>query len=268
MAEAKPFAVHNALEAVGFIVQLKNHFSAQDVEALFSLKERLAEELPSFEKMTTHMLGVVGNSLPQQESRDSGVILQSFKSNGRQDWVLRAMHNQILVTCSDYTRWVDVSAKAIRLIYTVMQSIRAEVNPVQLVAMQFLDKFLYDGVPDNYNTEDIFRSDTEYLTPFSRQAGNQWHVYQGWFVDESETVALGKGRVLNGLNIATSILPDRNLTTTIEHLVQFASESEEGIFFTSADKLNTHFTFLHEQNKYILLRTLSDKQLQKIGLSK
>lgn len=268
MPEVKPFAGRNALEAAVFLVQFRDEFSAQDVETLFSLKERHTAELPSFEKMTTLTFGMIGNAAPQQESREAGVILQSFKNNGRPDWVLRASGNQIIATCHEYTRWADVEAKARRLIYSAAQLVRPEANPVQLVMMQFVDKFVYDGVPSDYTVNDVFRPDTPYLTPFCKTAGPQWHIFQGWFADKETFAALGLGQVLNVLNIASSVQPDRNLTTTIDHTAQFTASAGDGILFTAADRLNTHFAFLHAQNKYILSSTLSDKQLSTIGLSK
>ncbi len=268
MPEAKPFAGRNALETVVFLVQFRDGFSSQDVEALFSLKDRLATELPSFEKTTTHTFGVVGNGAPLQQAHESGVVLQRFTANGRADWVLRASGNQVVVVCSDYSKWVDVEAKAMRLMYSAVQSVRHEANPIQVVMMQFVDKFVYEGVPADYSLDDVFRSDSPFLTAFSKTAGLQWHVFQGWFADNGETKPLGTGQALNVLNIASSIQPDGNLTTTIDHTTQFTVGAGDALLFTTADKLNTHFAFLHNQNKYILRNVLSDKQLEVIGLGK
>ena len=101
MPIAKPVADSNAIEAAAFVIQFEREFSESEIEALFALAQRLKQDLPSFQKLITLLVGVSEEgassvaTAPFPRQRLAGILLQHFRDNGKPDWVLRASNNQV-----------------------------------------------------------------------------------------------------------------------------------------------------------------------------
>ena len=272
LSNAKPVAESNSIEAAAFVIQFEREFSELEIEALFALEQRLKDELPSFQKMTALSVNISDEQLaPITRPRLGGVVLQHFQENGKPDWVLRAGHNQITVNCLKYTRWNEISATSIRFLSAAAKSVDSETNRITAVATQFIDKFIYESIPINYDIQDVFRKDSVFLTQQASVSGNQWHVFQGWFT-YPENTAFPKGKVLNVINL-TSAIQNEQLQAIIDHTSQITFDLpapvrnivEPHIKVGSA-LLGDCYVFLHEQNKIMMRKTLSDVQLKAIKL--
>jgi uncharacterized protein (TIGR04255 family) len=276
---ALPIAGHNAVESAAFVFGFGRPFALKEVEALFSLEARARDELPSYTTIQTLQFNLAepsqGPSAPASQ-QVTGVLLQKFRPDGKPEWVLRADGNQIVVNCTRYTRWADVWASSRRFLLMAAQSVDAPTNGVTTFALQFTDKFVYAAPPpSDYSPAEVFKVGSKYLTAQASSSGMQWHVHQGWFIDQGD-LPLAPTRTLHVLNLSSAILEDR-LTAIVDHTAHIQLKEGKALRVKAllggdddplggSSLVNSVFTSLHQQNLEILRETLSVKQVAAIGM--
>lgn len=277
---AQPYAGHNALEAVAFVLQFAREFSEQEVEFLLSLEEKHKRDLPSFLKLTGLIVNVAESSssksaMMNQSQKLTGVLLQHFQENGKPDWALRVSGNHIIVNCWAYSRWNDIWPIAKNLLLSAAHVVQSDTNGVVFAALQMVDKFEYDRIPETYEVSDVFNIDSLYLTQQVCKSGPFWHVNQGWFEKDIIPGMVG-GRRLNVLNLSSADFNGK-LVSTIDYTGRIdregymapVAELEQVADQQSAlSLLDIVFSDLHESNAQILCKTLSKQKLDQIGLAR
>ncbi|WP_175627086.1 MULTISPECIES: TIGR04255 family protein [Oxalobacteraceae] len=272
---ARPVGDANSIEAAAFVLGFRREFNAGEIQKFQSLKETFKDDLPSFEMMSGFSIGVQAGDVPPAISMAvNGILLQNFLPNGKPSWALRVFQNNIVVSCFAYDHWADVWAKAKDILRRTVQVIYNSDNPISMLSLQMVDKFVYDSEPEKYDINDIFNSESTYLTKHVVEAGALWHVNQGWFADikmfDSDL------KHLNVLNVMSSkIPPNGTLEGIVDHLSQIVFDekslnslnTQDNVF---ADPVLTRieevFSVFHEGNKTVLQGVLSKQKLEKIGL--
>lgn len=277
---AKPYAGHNAIEAVAFVLQFAREFSEKEVEFLLSLEDKHKNDLPSFLKLTGLTVNVAEapsnkHAMMNQSQKLSGVLLQHFQDNGKPDWALRISGNHIIVNCWVYSRWHDVWPRAKELLLSAAHVIQSDDNGVALAALQIVDKFEYENIPDTYTLSDVFNPESPYLTKQACNSGPFWHVYQGWF-EKDFINGLDGVRRLNALNLSSADFNGK-LVSTIDYTGRidrpgFMASLEDLESIVDRQKnlsmLEFMFSDLHESNAQILCKTLSQQKLDLIRLKR
>jgi uncharacterized protein (TIGR04255 family) len=273
MPVARPIAETNAIEATAFVLVFSREFEVKEVEALLSLEHSLKTILPSFTKTSSLTLNVVDNAPAEQTQQLSGVLLQSFQVNGKPDWALRASDNMIVVNCLKYDNWENVWPKACQLMLRAAQCVDSDTNSIAHAAFQVIDKFVYDEKPTPYFIKDVFNQESEFLTPQIKNAGELWHIFQGWF-EGGATRDTKVDEVLHILKLASS-MNNEKLVAQIDHTLQKNFKNkivnvkellglktpEYGSIFA-----NQLFKDLHDKNVLILRNVLAMEQQIAIGL--
>lgn len=257
---ARPIGDKNAIEAMAFMIAFERPISVGTGENLLGLEMLLKEELPSFSRVNSLMVRVEEGK-PTPLSTYGGVLLQRFRSDGRPVWTLRADGNAVIVSCHDYESWVRDSPLAIDYLQKAILASVEDDNPATLFALQTIDKFIAekDGA---YKITDVFKKDNRYLTKQTAESGRLWHVFQGWFEQNSG----GDGRYLNVLNLSTNEAPNNHITL-IDHNVQFQLQNPK-VPKEIADEASMKKVFqnLHDRNKIVISGLLNDQQRRAIGL--
>lgn len=275
MTLAKPITEKNAIDAITFAVVLERHFNAHEAENLLRLENTLRDKLPSFSRMTGVSFRVENDHIAEQTPKATGVLLQHFKPDGKPDWVLRAVDNQIAVTCHAYTRWDDIWLQADSFITEAFKAIGTDAsNNAVAFVLQVVDRFVQPNRFDEYSVADVFDARTKFLTPHAAEVGPLWHVHQGWFAD-LELLDRMTLRCLHVLNISTSQVAEKFITT-IDHVSQL-SLANTGTTIDSSSPVtqpdesaafrNQAFQRLHDENKKILRSLLNADQCTAIGLA-
>ena len=280
VAASRPFAEHNAIEAVAFVVVFARDFTPREAEFLLSLEASLKDELPAVLRVNDMVINIVdgpnASPMSSQGQQLTGILLQHFREDGRPDWALRATGNRVIVNCWKYTRWNEVWPKARRFLLAALNLVAADSNGIAQTGLQVVDKFIYDKLPgpEDYTIGEIFRDECPYLTQQARAAGQLWHVNQGWF-GESTVKDIYGGRTLHVLNLASGAIGQTQLVTTIDHLAQtdFAGNVLPVSAMTSPARsdrsgalVDDLFTWKHKVNRTVLLASLTDAKRQAIGL--
>lgn len=274
MPLARPIAATNAIEAAAFALSFARNFEGHEIEALFSLEQSLRTVLPNFVKTNEIIFNLTDSTHAEQTQKMSGVIAQSFQENGKQDWVLRASENKIIVNCLKYDSWINVWPKARYILLKTAQCVDSETNGVVNALHQVIDKFVYDERPTYYNIGDVFNPDSLLLTEQAKKSGDMWHLFQGWFEDAPSTID-EKQKILNVVNMSSSLINEK-LVATIDHTLQanFSKPIEVKYFVglqtaeNGSEFLNKLFDSLHTMNAELLRNILTKDQVAAIGLTK
>lgn len=269
---AQPINKKNAIESATFAVVFEREFDTAELQALLGLELALQDDFPSFNKMNRIQVnlddqkGDVNPSLGVSGSIDfNGVLFQRFTPDGKRDWAIQISGNTVAVSCYNYDSWKKESEKAMRYFRESLKAIRAPGNSVAMIVLQTIDHFI-SSLPDDsegiYQIGDVFDPASPYLTQQATQAGQLWHVFQGWFDDMTD---LG-GKCLHVLNISNTNQRDK-LLSIVDHAAQLQLEPrptiDEAIY---SERLQQIFDKLHELNKDIIRRLLCETQRQAIGL--
>ena len=256
---ANPINKENAIESCNFSLVFERVFNKQELLSLSRLEQFFKDDLPLFQKINSINLKLIDGISSEQSQEVSGVVLQCFKTNGKTSWELKVENNIFEVTCFEYTNWTAVWEKTQRYLLETISTLENN-NKLLVCSLKTIDKFLSDE--NNYLVNDIFSSDTLYLTQriLNDEKNKLWHVFQGWF-EQSDTKTY-----LQNLNIITA-LEENKIVTTIDHSTQchFFKNPQLIINFKNSE-LTTVFHELHEKNKEILKKLLNTTQLERIGL--
>lgn len=265
MINVVPVGGANAIEAAAFVLLLSRELTQSEAQGLTQLQGALADDLPFFQTTSGLQIHVEGDQVKTSPTLNlGGVLLQRFARDGKPEWTLKAQGNSIVVNCLRYERWNTVWPSACKFIRATVAHLGRPSDGlgVQAFIHQVVDRFQHlEGVP-KYQLHDVFRKDCVYLTPWVRQVGHLWHVHQGWFDDSGDSAV----RWLNTLNLGTSLNPGM-LTTNIDHTVQCQYTKPVTLDLKSGVDLDKVFVRLHERNKDVMKKLLTDNMLAKINLS-
>ena len=111
----------------------------------------------------------------------------------------------------------------------------------------------------DYSIDDIFDRTSRYFNLNILEAGEAWHIYQGWFENVDDM------RVLHNLNISTRRDDEMNYISTIIHLMRTAFMAEEEIQLE--DFINHAAQNAHQKSKQAMCSILNQEALNRIGLT-
>lgn len=258
----KPISEKHAIDVASFIVVFERPFESNVIDSLPGLYERLKTDYPNFAPTNSFGVRIDGDNVSQQVVKVSGCLLQNLLPDGRPSWMLRLEGNTIAVSCTKYERWEDISSKALDHIRAAIAFVNSDGNAVSSLIYQIVDRFVTANKED-YDINQVFNSQSPYLTGQALKAGKFWHVFQGWFDEKQEF----GGKLLNVLNLSTSENPANiTITTTIDHTAHLRFDPSKAIEELDDKFIRQAFDELHESNKSIIKQLLTQEQLKTIGL--
>lgn len=257
----KPIGEKHAIEVASFIVAFERPFDANVVEALPGLQTLLKDDYPAFNITNVMQVKFTDGKFDQESGAVSGCQFQKFREDGRPAWMLKVEGNAIVVSCMDYSRWSEVSSKALSHMKTVLMLVNSDTNAVVSTILQVVDRFVTSDKED-YSIGGVFNIESNYLNKQALESGRLWHIYQGWF-DKSHS-ELG-GQILNVLNVSTSDTPN-GISTTIDYAAHLQFQPAISVEALNDSFLRKAFDALHVSNKSIVKDLLNEKQQKAIGL--
>jgi uncharacterized protein (TIGR04255 family) len=255
-----PIGEKNAIDSASFIVVFDRPFESNVIESLHGLKQLLKDDYPHFESTKAMEVRFEGGEVRQQIGVASGCVLQNFRLDGRPSWVLRVEGNAIAVSCMDYGRWSEVSSKAIVHIAKILSLVNHDTNSVASFVLQVIDRFV-PANEESYSLGQVFNAESRYLTKQVADAGELWHVYQGWFEEKPDLF----GQLLHALNLSTN-RTETGVSTTIDHATHLQFQPSKVVSDLNEAFILRTFDALHEGNKFIIKGLLADEQLKRINL--
>jgi hypothetical protein len=257
----------HAITGVTFILEFNRSAEVGAVSKLSQAKVQAElpwiEALPAVTSIPAMSVGVgpAGQVLSQYQCTQFAYV----RPNGQPIWLMRIGVDEIRVECSQYTRWAKIWGAAETYLGQAFSQLRSEDTGlcVNRITLQVTDKFV--GAAAGYDLSLLIR-DQRMLGRVPFENGDLWHVFLGWFENESW------GSVLNNLNVQASG------EGKVEAPVPIATEP----FFVSVlhhqqarpltplgddlSMMSFVMSFMHEQNKRTLQRLLADEPLKAIRL--
>ena len=189
---------------------------------------------------------VQGNAQPAQTVTLSGTILS--------------------VSFFQYESWDTTRQAAAKYLSTVLPALPLVNNPVVAFGLKIIDRYTFDGTPENARADLLVQTDSPYVAPNVFDAGSAWHCNTGWFEQGSDEP------ILHNLNIASNLV-DLSPTVTIEHQATVhlrAPRQSTDTLFTPPPGytgLMEALDQLHDRNKVILQQILVPAMLDRIGIT-
>ncbi len=191
----------------------------------------------------------------------SGITLQRMGADGIPEYVFSMQDNQLAFTCNKYTRWKEISPKAIDFL-NQFSSFVCPVPGIAVIALQYVDEFLVTGNLPEYRSSILFNAKSARLPATIFNGSDFWHNHAGWF-DTNQN----EERVLNNLNVSYyPQQPDKNA-------VQIVSAHKEILKTPLLEHnalrglMTNSFKTLHDMNKEMFKEFLNRQTLDSIGLS-
>lgn len=271
MSPVRPFKPNHSINEVAFVMNFSRPFTEKELESLTELEDLLKDDLP---KMELHK-GAEFRISPEgtMEALSPKLAALSFKHYSEKDtfdWALRAEGNIIAVNCLDYSNgWKEIWPKVHNYLNHAARKLVSTELSVESLALQYIDRFIYEGQLDCYEASTIFDNQSDYLNKKVTKVGPYWHIHQGWF----DTIKGLPTRLLNVLNI-TAAMADKEHHTTIDHsaTIQFKQQltNHKSLFedtIKGTTTINYYFDLLHEENKQVLRGLLNSDRINEINLN-
>ena len=272
MAAYLPFHDQHSIQEAQINLLFPGRFDRQVIDTTRGLVQaELSEDLPRLSE-------VRGGSVQIDLSNPSdptplgtlsadvvGFQFSNIQGNGQPARVLRLTDNVLSVSIMDYESWPVASAAVERYLMPLMASLPIAQNPVIAYGLRFIDRYTFNGRPDDANAGLLFERDNPHITPNIFESGSAWHCNTGWFDHWKQDW------VLHNLNIASNLM-DLSSTVTIDHQstvhLRSPRQSMDTLFAPhDSPKFMEVLSTLHDQNKEILRKMLLHEVLVKIGLA-
>jgi len=111
-----------------------------------------------------------------QLSRLLSLAFKNFNIKGEFDWALRAEGNFIAINCLDYSGgWKEIWPKVQNFLNLTVNKLISTENPLESIALQYIDRFIYEGQIEWYKTSTIFNNESPYLNKKVTGSGPLWN---------------------------------------------------------------------------------------------
>ena len=256
---------HSIVETV-FFIQFNKPFSDSTKSKLIAIGDDLKDQLPKSNLINKTAfkfdMSALNNS-SVNEIEVVGIELQKTNDDGSLSWMLRIAEDIISVHCLDYTRWDDVWEKAKYYLNKSREHIGGRDNFISCIGLRYIDRFCYNGKPNESNLKELFKSNTHYISQTAFDNGPLWHCNSGWFEKPNDDI-----KYLNQLNVSADYLSidgdNKTLSITIDHNISAIVEQHDD---NKHQDLTSFMNNLHDKNKQLLALLLTDKITNQINLS-
>ncbi len=273
MSATTPIREKNAIDEIAFVILFEKELDNKTLTKLLDLKDELSSELPHFQVQNAVQIMVDPQNTRMHDPKPAGVFCakRSEQDAKRMEWSLRVEVNRIIVTCSEYTNWQEVKTRALVFLAAALDKFDLNENLVVEIVLQCVDKFVYNGAPDQYRVSEVFNIESaDFLTLHIAQKNpDVWHIHQGWFSDHEHM------QVLNNLNL-NSHKPNDQVAheTVISHLVKIrkpdgSNVCDKDLLSANGQQvgyLESAMEVAHDLNKQVLLNLLNGDMSEAIGL--
>lgn len=262
----RPKSGEHAIVEVVFGIQLSRPWQPHEIEKLVNAHDRWREGLPRLARHQVHQVFIGDGPPPTLPAPPTGgVSFERIKPDGDLAWRLRCEDRSISVNCLDYTRWREVWEEAHGYIRAVCDVAVAKDNAVHGIVLQYIDIFEHEGDPDSYDIAELIREGSDYVPRSIWNKGPFWHLHQGWFRHDELPAP---GRLLEKIHLDALTDDAQNPLVKMDTLLRLDFAADRPVTKLIGDEGDAQELFdnLHDINKDIMRRYLTDDVLQRIGL--
>lgn len=274
MAKYLPFAGKNSIQEAVIAIHFAGEIDASVIESAFNRSQAdLKNDFPAGNLIQMMAIRVPANVNARPDThlmqpQVGGFELSRPSANGSPARVLRLTKDLLSVNYMEYDSWDISCPQSIQYIRHVLEQLELVKNPVAAFSLRYIDRFTFDGPPDEANANLLFVENNKYITARSFEAKTMWHSHSGWF----EKVGDDGSRILNQLNIGSTVI-DQTPSVTIDHNAVCQLTNHRQSVGTLLDEVSSISILMepalkemHMSNQIILKNLLLPDMLDKIGL--
>ena len=230
---------------------------------------KVASFLPKDEPVEGYQLEIKPPGAPMQRVVRS-IERKRYRAEGL-EWLLRVFPDTISIHCLHYTRWQEV----LTICEDVLQPFFAPMDfrylPIKQIGMRYVDRFIFDGDPTQYDPAGLFRRDSAHLASHCFKSGTRFHCHTGWFEEGPDPAV----ETLHQLNIDVAHIRTANASGighTINHAGIFRQTAAGGFENIVPDSENSPSGFaknmevLHKKNGKVLEELITRDMARQIDL--
>jgi len=263
----QPFNQNHAIKSMAFALEFSMELEPAVFAELATLHPNFSNELPRIEipkiiKVNLDSAQIGGSP---QSTDIGGVIFDRLMPDGRQELALHIRPDNISFRCTTYSRWADMWQRANRVLQFVLPTIIKYTN-IKAIGLQYVDRFIYEGSPNDFRADMLFQNDTKYLAPSVFELSNLWHSHHGYFKNETEPHDY---TLHDNINVGVNDENNRrfvDIDCTHRAMLTEPSDVIDTSLVDNNENLYTYMNALHEINKDILRDLLKDDVKEVINL--
>lgn len=264
-----PWNEKHAIQEVVFALTFNRAVDERGMQTLLSEHQKFKTDLPKAERGEVFQFAIgAAHAAPPTVTRP--MVFSAFKRDGSIDWRMAIEENAVSVNCLTYTRWDDVSARAIGLLRHVATGLASSGLLVTGSALQYVDTFKWTGKTDDYRRDMLLRNGSRFIPAalIDSPSDPMWHLHQGVLTPTSIQGLAGK--LLDRVHM-DAVLENGNYIVRIDSLLRFEfgkpPAMREALFDKSGGFIHMVVNDLHKRNKAILVEYLAPELAVKIGLA-
>lgn len=273
MGQYLPFADTHSIQEAVVAVHFRDEFPPDTVQKVQNVvRVDLRNKFPHMK--TNHQLPKLditqtGHELIVKQAGTPPILvgfeLSKVKANATPARLIRFQGNALTVNFLEYSDWQASYQESSGYVASVLASMSLAANPVMALSLRYIDRYTFDGAPEEVQADLLLRKGSAYVTPYCFKVGLLWHSHAGWFMQLN-----GGDRVLNQLEIKSAMV-DSVPTVTINHnaVCQLAEprQSVRSLFEPGPNRtsMDDAFTILHRENDVLLRDVLQPAMLRRIG---
>jgi uncharacterized protein (TIGR04255 family) len=268
----RPIQEQHAIVAVGAVIQFREELSQRVLRKVVATAEEAAFAQGLRSRSRTNSLQVQIGELGRAEKIETpagGYMFTSLSRAGDDESVPDTVSEQlvleshrVLYRTMIYPSWGKVVDK-LKTLFVPAVRIALEVAAPQSYRLEYLDRFWFDGDPEDALAEQLLTTESKFLPPHIFGSRTQWHVHTGSYVGLNQVLQINAD-CIDRDDIVGVDTPRRsvNLVTALEQ--RFPSdEASDGL--TAEDVLDG-FIQMHGDLKNVLRDIISPEMSEAIHL--
>lgn len=245
----KPYADKNAVKVVAFAVQLTEHLSPDNLILIVAelRKKQCFDQFIASDQFEVSVT-ITQDGVVQQTHSTNGVIFEEQDVDQSVTWTASINKEFILVTCKAYTRWNEISPKALKIIDEIFASMK-DIN-ISQITLEYLDEFNILN-PESDWMPKLFKENCNYILPSIYRMDSFWHINYGYFtsIEDFEHSLLD--------NLYLNYFADEQ--DDLNHKVNIRAQHKLDIFEEyENENITKYFNAIHLHSKSIFEEIVSD----------
>ena len=198
----------------------------------------------------------------QKRSGPGSIIFSQEKDPVNPGRAVTLSRQNLLIAIPDYTRWDKVFADVEKYLKIILEEV-APSRPINVIALQYVDVFSWKDDPSELDLSEVFNPDS-YVPKHIFSLKSLWHLHQGYV---SENIGSLPYSLIENVNLDTADVNGvRVIQITSVHRATLKDPMWQA-HMKNKEKVNETFASLHQTNKVMLQRLLTQQVCEKINLN-
>ena len=279
----------HAIVDVVFALDFTPPPTPRTIRELLALHPKLKDEFPRKQESKGRRIAISSEELEtknfQPEVGDvilAGFTFDSLMEDGAVRRSITLENNGLRVTITDYESW-DVTWARARKVFALMLPIIMEHSGVTAFHLHYHDRFIWEGAPNAFSSEQVFRTNSQFLSPHVFQVPELWHSYHGYFEysnqpQNHQLLNVVEARLINSQSAGRP--PEEGPVADIRIIHRAVPGVERSgakvtpintfdeVLGGDGDNgaLDTYMNNMHDKNKWLLANLINDQLCDMINL--